>query len=228
MTSGSRMATARPSCTVSRPPVIFLMTLDGEEGGGRFKRAHCVAIDPRGSEPRLLVTDRSNHRVGVYDLDGRFIKVLGAGELRMPSAFAVAGDLLFIAELWSRMAVYDPDDRLVGYLGGGEEAWEEEAGRTGARVTASSSVGSCGPAASTLRTASTPGRMARCTSPSGRSVAASWSWPGGSHRWSHGTRAASLRAVRGLVMVVALGNGWRRATGKSSIPLRPLRCHARD
>lgn len=45
----------------------------------------------------------------------------------MPSAFAVAGDFLFVAELWSRMAVYDPDDRLVGYLGEGLTAWEEEA-----------------------------------------------------------------------------------------------------
>lgn len=104
-----------------------LLTLDGEEGGGRFKRAHAVLIDERGDQSRLLITDRSNHRVGVYDLDGTFIKLLGVGELRMPSAFAVAGDLLYVAELWSRMAVYDPDDRLIGYLGDGEEAWEEPA-----------------------------------------------------------------------------------------------------
>ena len=103
------------------------MTLSGEEGGGRFERAHGVFIDTRRAEPRLLVTDRSNHRIGVYDLDGSFIKLLGVGELRMPSAFAVAGDLLFVAELWSRMAVYDPDDQLVGYLGGGEQTWEEDA-----------------------------------------------------------------------------------------------------
>jgi hypothetical protein len=104
-----------------------LLTLDGEEGGGRFKRAHAVTIDRRGDQPRLLVTDRSNHRVAVYDLDGTFIKLLGVGELRMPSAFAVAGDLLYVAELWSRMAVYDPEDQLIGYLGDGEEAWEEVA-----------------------------------------------------------------------------------------------------
>lgn len=104
-----------------------LQTLDGTEGGGRFERAHCVYIDTRGSEPRVLITDRSNHRVGVYDLEGRFVKLLGLGELRMPSAFAVSGDFLIVAELWSRMAVYDPDDNLVGYLGDGEEAWEEEA-----------------------------------------------------------------------------------------------------
>ena len=45
----------------------------------------------------------------------------------MPSAFTVAGDLLFVAELWSRIAVFDPEDRLVGYLGDGEIAWEEDA-----------------------------------------------------------------------------------------------------
>jgi hypothetical protein len=103
-----------------------LLTLDGEEGGGRFARAHCVFIDRRGPEPRVLVTDRSNHRIGVYDLDGGFIRLLGVGELRMPSAFAVAGDLLVVAELWSRMAVYDPDDRFIGYLGEGDAVWTEE------------------------------------------------------------------------------------------------------
>jgi sugar lactone lactonase YvrE len=103
-----------------------LVTLDGEEGGGRFARAHCVFVDRRRSEPRLLVTDRSNHRLAAYDLDGRFMRLIGVGELRMPSAFAVAGDLLFVAELWSRISVYDPDDRLVGHLGQGEEAWTED------------------------------------------------------------------------------------------------------
>lgn len=103
------------------------LTLDGEEGGGRFDGSHAVFVDTRGPEPRLLVTDRSNHRVAVYDLEGTFVKLLGAGELRMPSAFAVAGELLYVAELWSRMAVYDPDDRVVGYLGDGEAAWEEDA-----------------------------------------------------------------------------------------------------
>ena len=104
-----------------------LGTLDGEEGAGRFVRAHAVFIDTRGVEPRLLITDRSNHRVAIYDLEGRFRKVLGPDGLRMPSAVAVAGDLLIVAELWSRMAIYDPDDRLMGYLGEGERAWEEEA-----------------------------------------------------------------------------------------------------
>jgi hypothetical protein len=104
-----------------------LAWLDGTEGGGRFEGAHSVTIDTRRSEPRLLVTDRSNHRVASYDLDGGFIGYLGLGQLRMPSAFTVAGDLLFIVELWSRIAAYDPDDRLLGYLGDGEVAWEEEA-----------------------------------------------------------------------------------------------------
>ena len=103
----------------------YQATLDGSEGGGQFDRAHCVFVDRRGNEPRLLVTDRSNHRVAAYDLDGHFIKLLGVGELRMPSAFALSGDFLIVAELWSRLAVYDPDDRLLGFLGEGEQAWEE-------------------------------------------------------------------------------------------------------
>jgi hypothetical protein len=104
-----------------------LETLDGVAGAGRFDCPHALTLDERGPEPRLLVTDRSNHRVAAYDLHGHFIKLIGDGDLRMPSAFTVAGDLLFVAELWSRIAVFDPEDRLVGYLGDGEVAWEEDA-----------------------------------------------------------------------------------------------------
>ena len=100
--------------------------LDGEEGPGRFKTPHAVAIDDRGDEPRLLIADRGNALVHAYDLDGRFIGSFGAEVLSSPSAFAFAGPFLVVAELRARLAVFDPDDGFVGYLGDGGNVWEEE------------------------------------------------------------------------------------------------------
>lgn len=95
-----------------------LDTLTGEEGGGRFNCPHAVFVDHRRPErPELLVADRANARVQVYDLDGRFDRVVGEGVLDSPSVFATLGDQLVVGELRARLTVLGPDDGLVGYLG---------------------------------------------------------------------------------------------------------------
>jgi hypothetical protein len=77
-----------------------LLTLSGEEGGGRFLCPHAVFIDRRGGKtPELYIADRENRRVQVYDLDGRYLRTFGAAFLNSPSGFAVSGDLLVVAEL---------------------------------------------------------------------------------------------------------------------------------
>jgi hypothetical protein len=96
-----------------------LFTLTGEEGAGRFLCPHAVFLDRRGKKiPELYIADRENRRVQVFDLQGRFRRVLGETFLSSPSGFALWGDLLVIAELYGRLAVLDPDDSLVGYIGG--------------------------------------------------------------------------------------------------------------
>ena len=61
------------------------------------------------------------------------MRTFGAAFLNSPSGFAVSGDLLVIAELYSRLAVVDVDDNFVGYVGGSENAktglgWPERPG----------------------------------------------------------------------------------------------------
>ncbi|HLF04566.1 MAG TPA: hypothetical protein VI855_05065, partial [Dehalococcoidia bacterium] len=95
-----------------------LASLSGEEGtAGRFNTPHGIFIDRRKSEPELYVADRSNRQVQVYGLDGRFRRAFGSDFLTSPSAFAIWGDSLIVAELRSRLAVLDGEDRLVCYLG---------------------------------------------------------------------------------------------------------------
>jgi hypothetical protein len=98
----------------------YQSTIDGTDGAGRFSTPHSVFIDRRKRDPELYVADRSNKRVQVFDLEGRFKRAFGSDFLTSPSGFAVHGGQLFIAELRARVAVLDIDDRLVGYLGENE------------------------------------------------------------------------------------------------------------
>jgi hypothetical protein len=96
-------------------------SINGDEGkAGRFSCPHGVFIDRRKPDPELYIADRANSRVQVYDLEGVFKRSFGADFLTTPSAFAVYGNLLVIAELKARLTLVDIEDRLVGYLGANE------------------------------------------------------------------------------------------------------------
>jgi hypothetical protein len=103
----------------------LLATIDGADGAGRFAGPHGVWIDRRRAEPELLVADRTNHRVQVFDLDGHFKRSYGGDFLISPSGFATTGELLVIADLRSRLTLVDLDDRLVCHLGDGGAVYEE-------------------------------------------------------------------------------------------------------
>jgi sugar lactone lactonase YvrE len=96
----------------------YLSSINGEEGAGRFSTPHSVFMDTRKSDGELYVSDRANGRVQVYDMEGTFKRVFGSDFLTTPSAFAVHGDKMIIAELNARLAVVDAEDNLIGYLGG--------------------------------------------------------------------------------------------------------------
>jgi hypothetical protein len=104
----------------------LLQSISGEESdAGRLKTPHALWVDRRTAEPELYVGDRSNARIVVFDLDGRFKRCIGPevvrGTLNTPTAFASAGDLLFVAEFRAaRVTVLDKDDRIVTFLGDNE------------------------------------------------------------------------------------------------------------
>ena len=99
----------------------YVGSVNGEDGLGHFNQPHGIFVDRRRAEPELYVSDRANHRVQVYDLEGNFKRGFGADFLIMPSGFATHGDLMVIAELRARLALTDLNDNLVGYLGANQE-----------------------------------------------------------------------------------------------------------
>ncbi len=97
----------------------YLGSLSGEEGGGRFKGPHAVFIDRRGWEPELYIADRTNARIQVYGLDGRFHRLI-EGFFSRPTWFAPDGEFLLVVEFTPpRLTILDGKDRLVGRLAEG-------------------------------------------------------------------------------------------------------------
>lgn len=99
----------------------YVGSINGEEGAaGRFDCPHGVWVDYRKDDPELYIADRANRRVQVYDLEGGYIRTFGSDVLTSPSAFAVDGSHMIVAELRARLAVFDLGDNFVTYIGENE------------------------------------------------------------------------------------------------------------
>jgi DNA-binding beta-propeller fold protein YncE len=114
----------------------YLQTIDGSRGGGRFDCPHSLWIDTRPDSPELLVADRANGRVQAFDMEGGYIRTIGADYFDRPTVFSNYGENLLVGELNARVTVVGPNDELIGYIGDNmpvsEEAeWPNEPGVNG-------------------------------------------------------------------------------------------------
>ncbi len=89
---------------------------------GEFNRAEGLGIGPR---DEVFVADSCNHRIQVFDADGKFLRTHGragstAGALSYPYDIRVdAQGLQFVCEFGnSRVSLFDAQDRLVETIGG--------------------------------------------------------------------------------------------------------------
>ncbi|MBT4125018.1 MAG: hypothetical protein HOJ22_04375 [Chloroflexi bacterium] len=105
----------------------YLRSIDGSRGAGRFDCPHSLWIDTRSGTPELLVADRANGRVQVFDMEGDYIRTIGADYFDRPTVFANYGENLLVGELNARITVVGPNDELVGYIGDNTPVSEEPA-----------------------------------------------------------------------------------------------------
>ena len=87
---------------------------------GRFDTPHKIAIDERGKEPTVLVTDRENHRLQWFTLDGTHVRTLEGAEndlLRRPAALSLRGQDLAVADLKGRVTILDASGAAATQLG---------------------------------------------------------------------------------------------------------------
>lgn len=94
-----------------------LFTLDGSESGTPFDTPHGLLLDRRKPSPELYVADRSNRRLVVYSGDGSYLRTISFDDLTSPSALAIAGDMLVVAELFGAITALDIQDRPIGAIG---------------------------------------------------------------------------------------------------------------
>jgi hypothetical protein len=100
---------------------IYLKSINGEEGNaGAFKCPHSIFINTRKPEPELYIADRGNKRFQVYDLEGNYKRSFGDDFLACPCGGVIKDNLLYVPELYARLAILDEDDKLITYLGRNE------------------------------------------------------------------------------------------------------------
>ena len=87
---------------------------------GKFNTAHKIIIDERGPELSVLVTDRANHRLQWFTLEGKHIKTLDGTDndfLRLPAALSIRGTDVAIGDLKGRVTILDGNNKLAAQLG---------------------------------------------------------------------------------------------------------------
>lgn len=83
---------------------------------GKFRTPHGVWIDTRRpDQPVLVVADRENHRLQVFDLDGGHLSVVDG--FRRPCMVHQHGSNLVVPDLAGRVTILDANNELVAHLG---------------------------------------------------------------------------------------------------------------
>lgn len=88
--------------------------IDGTEGAGRFNSPHGIAFS---ADNELWITDRANHRVCVYDADGKYLRHKD-WLCHSPCAFDFdAQGRVYVPELFTGIKILTPDLKLVAAVG---------------------------------------------------------------------------------------------------------------
>lgn len=85
---------------------------------GFVREPHGLGVDTRGKTPKLIVADRGNHRLQVFDLEGNHLGFVTEG-MRRPCHIHFNGDLALVPDLDSVITILDREDNIVAALGDG-------------------------------------------------------------------------------------------------------------
>ncbi|MHC5794708.1 NHL repeat-containing protein [Lacisediminihabitans sp. FW035] len=87
----------------------LVRTIDGSESGVAFACPHGVVVDDRSGHPLLVVADRGNRRLVIFELDGTFVRTLEDPLFTSPSSLALRGDDLLVTELDGALLAVNAD-----------------------------------------------------------------------------------------------------------------------
>ncbi|MEZ5963657.1 MAG: 6-bladed beta-propeller [Planctomycetota bacterium] len=83
---------------------------------GKLQTPHGIWIDRRVEPHVLVVCDRENHRLQLFDLDGKHLRVLDT-EVRRPCNVCAYGDDVAVADLCGRVSLFDKEWKVITHLG---------------------------------------------------------------------------------------------------------------
>jgi hypothetical protein len=83
---------------------------------GKMNTPHGVWVDTRKKTPVLMVCDRGNHRLQIFDLDGKLLDGV-TGILDLPCHATQHGQDIVVADLKGRVSILDKDNKLLVHLG---------------------------------------------------------------------------------------------------------------
>ena len=95
----------------------LLWTTDASASGTTLSTPHGLVVDPRGAEPRLLVADRGNHRIVALTLGGEYLDTFGHDVLTFPSGLTIAGEILWVSELFGAVVGLDRAGDVIANVG---------------------------------------------------------------------------------------------------------------
>lgn len=99
---------------------IYLSSFGGPgEGPENLRTPHGLWLDTHGDAPTLLVSDRENHRIARFSMDGKFLGGTDpeSGLLRRPCHLQFAGDVAVVADLAGRVTLLNDKLELITHLG---------------------------------------------------------------------------------------------------------------
>ncbi len=82
----------------------YVASLDGTEGAGPLRECHGIQFVPACGGWELFITDRANHRIAVYDDQGRFLR---SGPLHSPAAFDSRDGAVLVPQLFGAVSLID-------------------------------------------------------------------------------------------------------------------------
>ena len=94
----------------------YLFSVDGKDSGTKFDCPHGITILRDGEAFNLLVADRANHRIVVLSESGNFVKAFGYESLDSPSSIVIAGDQIFVTELFGGVAAFSLEGNFIRTL----------------------------------------------------------------------------------------------------------------
>ncbi len=95
---------------------------------GKVSCPHGLMVDMRGGEQRLLIADRSNHRLQYFSLDGQHEGFVTEG-IRAPCHLHTNGGLMLVPDLDSVVTILDKNNKVVASLGDGKPSNLRDAAR---------------------------------------------------------------------------------------------------